>query len=71
MKIRVSFDSRNVLSLSFSVLFSVLWLVLVIGWILNLVKIFSLEIGDTITVEVIMRIIGIIIPFFGGIYGYM
>ena len=71
MKIRVNFDSRNVLSLSFSVLFSVLWLVLVIGWILNLVKIFSLELGDTITVEVIMRIVGIIIPFFGGIYGYM
>ena len=71
MKIRVNFDSRNILSLSFSVLFSVLWLVLVIGWILNLVKIFSLELGDTITVEVIMRIVGIIIPFFGGIYGYM
>lgn len=67
MKIQVHFDNWNVLSL----LFLVLWLVLIIGWILNLSKVLSLEAGDIITVEVIMRIIGIIIPFVGGIYGYM
>lgn len=67
MKIQVHFDGWNILSL----LFTVIWLVLIVGWILNLSKVLSLETGDIITVEVIMRIIGIIIPFVGGIYGYM
>lgn len=67
MKIQVHFDGWNIISL----LFTVIWLVLNVGWILNLSKVLSLEAGDIITVEVIMRIVGIIIPFVGGIYGYM
>lgn len=48
----------------------VIGIALAIGWILNIIQLFSAW-GSSVTVGVIMKLIGVVFPPLGGILGYV
>lgn len=52
---------------------ALVWIVLIIagaiGWVWNIIKLFSLFSAD-LTAELFIRIVGVFIPFIGAIAGY-
>lgn len=48
----------------------ILWIGLVIGWIMNIVKLFGLSF-DTFSPELVIRIVGVVLAPIGGVVGWM
>jgi hypothetical protein len=51
-------------------LFTIL-VIAVIGWVLNVVELFNMPWVSDVAGEVIVRCIGVIIPFIGAVVGYI
>lgn len=55
----------------FSVAFVLVVLVILAGWVMNIISLFSLEFSSVVTVEALLRIIGIVVVPLGGVMGYL
>lgn len=54
-----------------STAFFIVWTCLLIGWVINLFKLIGMRHTDTITTDLILRIIGIPLVPIGGIMGWL
>lgn len=52
-------------------IYSIVWLLMVIGWVLNIMKLVTSDFSGPVSTEVILRIVGIIVAPLGGIMGYL
>lgn len=55
---------------NFGIIAIILCIILGLGWILNLYKLFSRNMNRGVTLGLAVRIVGIFIPIIGGVFGW-
>ena len=51
--------------------FSVVSLALIAGWVMNVVSLFRMDWNGEVTFLMVARIVGVAVPFIGGILGWV